>query len=162
MKALYDPSRLRMVGARERGGHVLRGKPPGFTLSPFNPERRKELEMRRTMSRVTVGLTLLIGAGCGDSSAPPAPGSEGTATASADAGLYCKEHGVPEAYCTLCHPELKETLLLCPEHGDIPEDICTLCHPEVEKKHDIVMCPEGHKLPKHFCFECAKKGAPAA
>ena len=60
-----------------------------------------------------------------------------------DAGLYCKEHGVPEKFCTLCHEELKKTLLLCKEHGDIPEDICTLCHPEVQKKHNIEMCPEG-------------------
>ena len=27
-------------------------------------------------------------------------------TASEDAGLYCKEHGVPEKFCTLCHEEL--------------------------------------------------------
>src|SRR3954468_7404841 len=72
--------------------------------------------------------------------------------ASADSGLYCKEHGVPEKFCTLCHPELKETLLLCKEHGDIPEDICTLCHPEVAKKYNITeLCPHG--LPVHFCKE---------
>src|SRR5689334_20821726 len=64
--------------------------------------------------------------------------------AAADAGLYCKEHGVPEKFCTLCHEELKRSLVLCKEHGDIPEDICTLCHPEVEKKHNIEMCPNGH------------------
>ena len=70
-----------------------------------------------------------------------------------DAGVYCKEHGVPEIFCTLCHEELSEKLLLCKEHGNIPEDICTLCHPEVAKKNNIVMC-EKHGLPKHFCFEC--------
>ena len=52
----------------------------------------------------------------------------------ADSGPFCEEHGVPEKFCTLCHPELKEKLLLCPEHGNIPEDICTLCHPEVEEE----------------------------
>ena len=31
-----------------------------------------------------------------------------------DYGLYCKEHGVPEKFCTLCHPELKDKLLLLP------------------------------------------------
>jgi cobalt-zinc-cadmium efflux system membrane fusion protein len=72
------------------------------------------------------------------------------------AGLFCAEHGVPEAYCTLCHPELEKTLLLCPEHGNIPEDICTLCHPEVEKKHGLQMCPKGHGLPAHFCMTCGK------
>jgi cobalt-zinc-cadmium efflux system membrane fusion protein len=71
---------------------------------------------------------------------------------SADSGLFCKEHGVPEKFCTLCHPELKEKLLLCKEHGDIPEDICTLCHPEVAKKYNITeLCPHG--LPVHFCKE---------
>src|SRR3954464_3173808 len=70
----------------------------------------------------------------------------------ADYGLYCKEHGVPEKFCTLCHPELKEKFLLCKEHGDIPEDICTLCHPEVAKKYNITeLCPHG--LPVHFCKE---------
>lgn len=68
--------------------------------------------------------------------------------------LFCREHGVPEAYCTICHPELTEKLLLCPEHGNIPEGICTLCHPEVQVRHKLEMCPAGHGLPKHFCREC--------
>jgi membrane fusion protein, heavy metal efflux system len=76
------------------------------------------------------------------------------ATQTADSGLFCKEHGVPEKFCTLCHEELKDKLLLCKEHGDIPEDICTLCHPEVEEQHKIEMCPHGHGLPKHFCMKC--------
>lgn len=71
-----------------------------------------------------------------------------------DSGLYCKEHGVPEKFCTLCHKELEDKLMLCKEHGNIPEAICTLCHPEVEKKHNIEMCPKGHGLPKHFCTKC--------
>src|SRR4051794_8268416 len=79
-----------------------------------------------------------------------------------DAGLYCEEHGVPEKFCTTCHPDLKEKLLLCPEHGNIPEDICTLCHPELKEKHDIETCPE-HGLPKHFCSRCEEKsGKPQA
>lgn len=95
--------------------------------------------------------------GCGGIDAPETtPHLQKTATAD-DAGLYCEEHGVPEKFCTLCHPELKDKLLLCKEHGNIPEDVCTLCHPEVEAKHKIEMCPNGHKLPKHFCMECAKK-----
>lgn len=81
------------------------------------------------------------------------PGGE--AAGGDDSGLYCKEHGVPEKFCTLCHEELKKALLLCKEHGDIPEDICTLCHPEVQGIHKIEICPNGHKLPKHFCYECA-------
>ena len=71
-----------------------------------------------------------------------------------EVGLYCKEHGVPEKFCTLCHEELKTTLTLCKEHGDVPEDVCTLCHPEAEKAYNIEMCPKGHGAPKHFCVEC--------
>ena len=94
----------------------------------------------------------------------PAWARIGTAAAGAkEYGLYCDEHGVPEKLCTICHPELKDKLLLCPEHGNIPEDICTLCHPEVEKKNDIEMCPKGHGLPKHFCSKCdAEAGKPTA
>lgn len=78
-----------------------------------------------------------------------------------DYGLYCKEHGAPEKFCTLCHEELKTSLLLCKEHGDIPEDICTLCHPEVEAKYDLVMCRE-HGLPEHFCYLCGNGPSAAA
>ena len=77
-----------------------------------------------------------------------------TEAKSDDSGLYCKDHGVPEKFCTICHEELKDKLMLCKEHGNIPEDICTLCHPEVAKKNQIEMCPNGHGLPKHFCKEC--------
>jgi cobalt-zinc-cadmium efflux system membrane fusion protein len=84
----------------------------------------------------------------------------GRAPAAEDAGLSCKEHGVPEKFCTLCHKELADKLMLCKEHGNIPEDICTLCHPEVAKKYNIQMCKE-HGLPEHFCFKCGK-GPPAS
>jgi cobalt-zinc-cadmium efflux system membrane fusion protein len=78
------------------------------------------------------------------------------------AGLFCAEHGVPEAFCTLCHEDLKTKLLLCPEHNNIPEDICTLCHPEVEKKHNLKMCKE-HALPESFCYQCdSTRGASTA
>lgn len=80
-------------------------------------------------------------------------GDEEPGEHSADSGLFCDEHGVPERFCTLCHPSLAETLLLCEEHGDIPEDICTLCHPEVEEQHKIVTCE--HDLPSAFCPKCA-------
>ncbi len=63
---------------------------------------------------------------------------------------WCPEHGVPESLCTLCHPELKDKLLLCNEHG-LPEALCTLCHPELAKR--FVMCAE-HGLPESFCTLC--------
>jgi len=112
------------------------------------------------MNPVRSMLVLLVGTllcGCGDTQTPDSRETLAQKVAgSEDAGLYCKEHGVPEKFCTLCHEELKSKLLLCKEHGDIPEDICTLCHPEVEKKHGIEMCSNGHKLPRAFCMECAK------
>ncbi len=72
----------------------------------------------------------------------------------AESGLFCDEHGVPEAYCTICHPELKDRLLLCDEHGGLPEAICTKCHPEVEGRYNLVMCPKGHGFPRDFCPDC--------
>ena len=124
----------------------------------------REIRRRMTVSATAILFAALatLGVACG----PPGPDPVATqavetvSTSPADSGLFCDEHGVPEAYCTLCHEELKGTLLLCAEHGNIPEDICTLCHPEVEAKHKIVMCPKGHKLPKHFCYECAKPAGP--
>ncbi len=75
----------------------------------------------------------------------------------ADAGPRCKEHGVPETLCTLCHPEVKETILLCREHGDIPERLCTLCHPEAARRYGLALCE--HRLPRLFCPTCAAEHA---
>jgi cobalt-zinc-cadmium efflux system membrane fusion protein len=83
---------------------------------------------------------------------PDVPSKLGVQSAKPDYGPYCKEHGVPEKFCTLCHPDLKEKLLLCPEHGNIPEEICTKCHPENAAKYDITPCE--HRLPAHFCPKC--------
>jgi cobalt-zinc-cadmium efflux system membrane fusion protein len=69
----------------------------------------------------------------------------------------CPEHGVPEGLCTLCHPKLKETLLLCDEHGGVPEGLCTLCHPELKEKLGLTLCAGGHGLPEHFCNQCDAK-----
>lgn len=33
-------------------------------------------------------------------------GQDPAAEEAADAGLYCKEHGVPEKFCTTCYPEV--------------------------------------------------------
>jgi cobalt-zinc-cadmium efflux system membrane fusion protein len=102
-----------------------------------------------------VGLTLALALAWSRPDILPAWARRGgPAPEKVDTGLYCKEHGVPEKFCTLCHEELKATLMLCKEHGGIPEDICTLCHPEVAKEHNIAMCPNGHGLPRHFCVKC--------
>lgn len=86
------------------------------------------------------------------------PGAMASAT---DSGPFCDEHGVPEKFCTICHPDLKGKLLLCPEHGNIPEDVCTLCHPDVKEKYGLKTCEHG--LPEHFCPKCkAEKGGDEA
>ena len=81
---------------------------------------------------------------------------------STDAGLYCKEHGVPEKFCTLCHEELIKRLPLCNQHGNIPEEICTKCQPDVQKTYNIEMCPKGHGLPASFCVECGNTSTTSA
>ncbi len=79
--------------------------------------------------------------------AQPAKGTQ------VDAGLFCKEHGVPEKFCTLCHEELKSKLVACSEHG-LPEEICTICHPEVAAKYGLAALCKQHGLPEHFCTLC--------
>jgi len=73
-----------------------------------------------------------------------------------DPADWCREHGVPESLCTLCHPELKEKLLWCNEHG-LPEALCTLCHPELANR--FVMCTE-HNMPDSYCTICNVSSEP--
>jgi len=40
-------------------------------------------------------------------------GCSGKPAVPAAAELMCNEHGVPERFCTICHPELKSKLLMC-------------------------------------------------
>lgn len=116
--------------------------------------------MKRIVLGIGLSLIALTAVGLGLALARPGwlpawaqpPRGGGSATTE-DAGLYCEEHGVPEKFCTLCHEELKTSLLLCKEHGDIPEDICTLCHPEVATKYKLRLCKE-HGLPESFCTQC--------
>lgn len=70
-----------------------------------------------------------------------------------DVGLFCREHGVPEKFCTLCHSELVETLVVCKEHG-LPEAICTICDPTAETRYGLTLMCADHRLPKHFCSRC--------
>ena len=60
--------------------------------------------------------------------------SLGPAAAPTAAGAdMCAEHGVLEAICTKCHPELAAVFQAkgdwCAEHG-FPESVCPICHPE--------------------------------
>lgn len=70
-----------------------------------------------------------------------------------DAGLFCREHGVPEKFCTLCHEELKSALAVCAEHG-LPEAICTICDREAAARYGLKPLCEDHGLPEHFCTLC--------
>ena len=71
-----------------------------------------------------------------------------------DVGLFCTNHGVPEKFCTLCHAELTDKLMLCSEHGNIPEQVCTLCHPENEQKYGLKLICQDHGVPEPFCVQC--------
>ena len=81
-------------------------------------------------------LLLFVAAGCGRSGEGPRTESvrvtaqPATATVAAD---MCAEHGVLEAICTACHPNLvpifKDKGDWCVEH-EFPESVCPTCHPE--------------------------------
>ena len=69
--------------------------------------------------------------------------------------LFCNEHGVPEAYCTLCHQDLLRRLVMCREHG-VPEAICTVCHPDAEQQYGLKMICPRHHLPQALCPACQR------
>lgn len=81
-------------------------------------------------------------------------GAPGSAAPPRSELLFCKEHGVPEIYCTICHPELAAREPYCQEHG-LLEAICTLCDPTARERLGLrTLCGE-HGLPVSFCRECA-------
>jgi cobalt-zinc-cadmium efflux system membrane fusion protein len=80
-------------------------------------------------------------------------GCSGKSAAPAVAELMCNEHGVPERFCIICHPELKSKLLMCQEHG-VPEEICTICHPEAIEKYGLTKICKEHGLPESLCPKC--------
>jgi len=67
----------------------------------------------------------------------------------------CEEHGVPEALCVICHPELKDRLEWCGEHR-LPEALCTRCNSR--PRATLATCAE-HGLPPAFCPECQRTKA---
>lgn len=76
-----------------------------------------------------------------------------------EVGLFCKEHGVPEKFCTLCHAELRNKLPMCQKHG-VPEELCTICHPENAQKYGLNKLCAAHGLPEAFCPQCHAAGEP--
>ena len=64
------------------------------------------------------------------------------------------QHGLPEASCPFCHPDLVEQAGLCGEHG-IPEALCTRCKPALIAvfKSQQDWCDE-HQLPESLDELC--------
>jgi len=96
-------------------------------------------EARRAASVVAALLAGVLAASCGggrqvhgDAQATPDPRRKAGV-------LWCNEHGVPEAECALCHPELAAAAAaagadasgrMCGEHR-VAESECGICHPEL-------------------------------
>ena len=79
---------------------------------------------RPTMRPMLLIITLLlIGVACGGDR----ENAKAEAAKGAEEGDFCGEHGVPEAMCTKCNPDLiagfKEKGDWCGEHG-FPESVC--------------------------------------
>jgi cobalt-zinc-cadmium efflux system membrane fusion protein len=70
-----------------------------------------------------------------------ASGLEGAA----EAGAFCKEHGVLEAVCTKCNPALIAVFKArgdwCAEH-EFPESICPICHPDRGGRPAVDVSPD--------------------
>jgi cobalt-zinc-cadmium efflux system membrane fusion protein len=85
--------------------------------------------------RAAALLAAVVGAaGCGDrGKAPPAPPSAAANASPPAADSMCKEHGVLEALCTKHNPALIAVFQAkgdwCAEHG-FPQSFCPICHPE--------------------------------
>ena len=92
----------------------------------------------RTKTYLAIACALLLVPACSNSKSESAPSEPDKSTAaeseehSPTNGEWCAGHGVPESYCTKCHPELvskfKEKGDWCAEHG-FPESACPKCNP---------------------------------
>lgn len=96
-------------------------------------------------------ILFLVAATVGCDQTNPAGGDpEPISRDGADHGLWCKEHGLPESFCTKCHPELtakyKEAGDWCAEHS-YPESACPICNP--------MNPPEGIAMPGEQAAEQA-------
>ena len=101
--------------------------------------------MLRRLMMLTPMLAIAFVVGCGGGAATDS-GTDATPV-SADAGddhaghdhdgWWCKEHGVPEADCALCDPDVaaayKKKGDWCEEHNR-PESQCFICNPKRHEK----------------------------
>lgn len=80
-------------------------------------------------------LPILLGIGLvgGCAQGPPPEGEAPSASSAAVDPEMCAEHGVLEAVCTMCKPQLAAVFQAkgdwCEEHG-LPESFCPICSPE--------------------------------
>ncbi len=138
-------------------------------------------KINRAVTSIGVGLActgLLIAASCdrsSDTHAPPPSSSTGTTCAEhllpadrcpfCDADLIpregpCREHGVPEALCWICRPQLVRVFEKlndwCGGH-DRPESLCFICNPEREAIYAAIMIvgggPRHDDAPRDFIVE---------
>ena len=92
---------------------------------------------------------IMLLAGCGDGGAPAAPKTEvkpadagkTAVAAKSDHGVWCEEHGVPEAVCAKCDPKLEEQFKKsgdwCKDHGE-PKSQCLKCDPALKAKFEAM------------------------
>lgn len=66
----------------------------------------------------------------------------------------CAKHGIPDAICAFCHPNLVEDLGFCRGHN-VAEAFCTRCSPVLIAafKAENDWCAE-HELPESQCLIC--------
>ncbi len=96
---------------------------------------------------------LLIGVACGGDR----ENAKAEAAKGAEEAAFCEEHGVPEAMCTKCNPDLiagfKESGDWCGGHG-FPESVCPICNPVARAPTtDVAFCGE-HGVPEAMCTKC--------
>jgi cobalt-zinc-cadmium efflux system membrane fusion protein len=84
----------------------------------------------------------------------PEPVTEPGASAEIASAEGLCEHDVDPERCPFCNPELIEEMGMCPGHG-VPEAICFPCHPDLEPAFRATgdWCA-GHDRPESQCYLC--------
>ena len=107
---------------------------------------------------------LLLGIGLFGGCTQGPPPTEGAPSASSTAvdPEMCAEHGVPEAVCTKCKPQLAAVFQAkgdwCGTHG-FPESFCPICSPAPQGEQSAEPAAlndwcAGHKVPESMCTQC--------
>lgn len=103
-----------------------------------------------------LGLVLLSGCGRQEAAVDEHAGHDHGAPAEAVVAVagWCAEHGIAEAACPFCHPDLIDSQGWCAGH-DIAEALCWQCNPDLVAAYRSVRdwCVE-HELPESRCLQC--------